>query len=412
MKILIVHNFYQQPGGEDVVFAQERALLERKGHTVLTYTRSNHELNDATAANQLKLVKNMLWADDSRRDIQKLLREERPDIVHTHNTFFTISASIFGACKDAGVPVVQTLHNFRILCPVSTLCRNGAVCRECIDESLLRGVRYGCYHQSKSKTAAVALMLAAHRARGTWVKEVSAYIALTNFAKRLFVENGLPEEKIYVKPNFVEPDPKRSTVPAQYAIFVGRLSPEKGVSTMLKAWKLLPTPIPLKIVGDGPERAALEAEVRRLGLQQVDFLGRLDRAEALQYLNGARFALVPSLWYEGFAVVLVESFACSVPVLGSRLGAMQELIRDGVTGLHFNPGDTHDLAQRAQWAWDHPQEMADMGANARQEYLTKYTADKNYDILMGIYQKALIHPYSYREPARSPTEEALNRSMP
>jgi hypothetical protein len=207
MKIVIVHNFYQRSGGEDVVFDQERELLKRKGHEVIVYTRSNHELAHESLLDRVGNLQRTIWARDSRREIERLLHKEKPDIVHIHNTLMMISPSIYGACVDAGVPTVQTLHNFRLLCPVSTLSRDGKVCTECIDHGLLAGVRHACYRNSRTATAAVAMMLAIHRVRGTWRNEISAYIALTKFAKRLFVENGLPAEKNYVKPNFVDPDP-------------------------------------------------------------------------------------------------------------------------------------------------------------------------------------------------------------
>jgi glycosyltransferase involved in cell wall biosynthesis len=207
LKIAIIHNFYQQPGGEDVVFEQERQLLERKGHKVIVYTRSNSELEDSSSWNRAGLLKRIVWAEDSNAEVKGLLQREKPDVVHIHNTFMVISPSIYKACIDAGVPTVQTLHNFRLLCPASTLLRQGEVCEECIEKSLLQSIRYGCYRHSRPTTAAVALMLAVHRVRGTWSNDISAYVALTEFAKQKFLTNGFPPEKIFVKPNFVEPDP-------------------------------------------------------------------------------------------------------------------------------------------------------------------------------------------------------------
>ena len=193
MKIAVVHNTYQQAGGEDVVFEQERKLLESAGHQVVTYERSNHEIDGFSAMQRLALVKRIVWATDSRREFAELLRREKPRLVHVHNTFQMISPSIYSACREANVPVVQTLHNFRLLCPAAEFFRNGGICEECLDHSLWRGVRYGCYRESRTATAAVALMLAVHRRLGTWTESVSSYIALSEFARKKFVQGGCPQ---------------------------------------------------------------------------------------------------------------------------------------------------------------------------------------------------------------------------
>ena len=393
MKILLVHNFYQQPGGEDVVFAQEKRLLERKGHQVITYTRSNHEAENTSLMDRVRLLKTIVSAKDSQQQVAGILRNEKPDLVHIHNTFMMISPSIYAACAAAQVPVVQTLHNYRLLCPATTLYRDGHVCEECISDGLMSGVKYGCYRESRATTAAVALMLKVHRNRGTWKQDVSAYIALTEFAKQKFVANGLPAERVHVKANFVDPDPGdrnlgERTTASEYALFVGRLTPEKGVSTLLNAWTRLQGSVPLKIIGDGPSRAALESQAKKDNLQDVEFLGRLDGDQTRQVMKGARFVVVPSLWYEGFPMVLVESFACGVPVIVSRLGAMEEIVTHGQTGLHFTPGDGEDLALAVRWACEQPASFVEMGRKARQTFDTHYTADANYAHLMDIYGKA------------------------
>jgi glycosyltransferase involved in cell wall biosynthesis len=389
MKILMVHNFYQQPGGEDVVFAQEHQLLESKGHRVITYTRTNYEADRLSGLNRVRLLRTIIFANDSRDDVASILREEKPDLVHIHNTFMMVSPSIYQACAEAGVPTVQTLHNYRLLCPAHMLYRDGHVCEECIDHGLLRGVRHGCYRNSTAGTAAVAMMLKVHRARGTWNEKVNAFIALTEFAKQKFVDSGLPSEKVHVKPNFVAPDPGEREVAGDYALFVGRLSPEKGVSVLLEAWRRLKYPMQLKIVGDGPARLQLEAQAERDNLRQVEFLGRLGGDQVREVMKQARVVVVPSLWYEGFPMVLAESFACGVPVLVSRLGAMQEVVDDGHIGLHFTPGDAEDLARKVRWTSEHPFEMAAMGRSARQKFETKYGSEANYGSLMDIYAKAI-----------------------
>jgi glycosyltransferase involved in cell wall biosynthesis len=229
-------------------------------------------------------------------------------------------------------------------------------------------------------------MLKVHRARHTWDESVSGYLALTEFARRKFIRSGLPGHKVHVKPNFVFPDPGERTSPGDYAIFAGRLSEEKGVSTLLAAWKHVSQTIPLVIVGDGPLRKKLEQEVAARGLRDVSFRGWLSLGDTRAAIQQARFLIIPSVWYEAFSLNIVESFACGTPVLCSRLGAMEENVAEHRTGLHFTAGDPADLAEKVDWAWSHPAELAAMGREARREYETRYTAEQNYSLLMNIYQ--------------------------
>jgi glycosyltransferase involved in cell wall biosynthesis len=387
VKILLVHNYYKRPGGEDVVFEQEHQLLERAGHQVLRYIRCNNEVDTYHSLGQIALTVHGVWAWDSKAQISSLLRREKPQLVHVHNTFVMISPSIYSACREAGVPVVQTLHNFRLFCPAATFYRDGKICEECVGHGLWRGVWHGCYRQSRPATAAVSLMLAVHRWRKTWSDEVERYIALTQFAREKLVEVGLPREKISVKPNFVHPDPGCAGG-GDYALFVGRLSPEKRVSVVLGAWTRLKSRIPLIIVGGGPERQSLENQAERLGLP-ARFMGQVPRAQTIGLMRDARLLVFASEWYENFPVTIAESFACGVPVICSRLGAIREIVTDGQTGLHFEPGNDEDLAEKVDWAWNHPSELRAMGKAARREYETKYTAEKNYPLLMEIYQQAM-----------------------
>jgi len=388
VKILVAHNYYQQPGGEDATCEQECKLLEREGHQVVFYRRSNREIEGLTGWRRLRLSAETIWNKRSRQEFRKLLEDERPDIVHAHNTFVVLSPSIFAACEEAGVPVVQTVQNYRLFCAAATFFRDGKVCEECLHHGLWRGVRHACYHQSRPATAVVALMIALNRRRGSWPGKVGRIIAVTQFSRRKMIEAGLPEEQVVVKPNFVYPDPGEGRKSRDYALFVGRLSPEKRVSTLLKAWSRLRGPVPLLIAGGGPEREALEEQARRSGLTSVQFLGQLPRSKTIETIQGARFLAFPSEWYEGFPVTICEAFACGTPVLCSRLGAMEEVVDDGRTGFHFAPGDAAELAERAAWAWDHPADMRIMGQEARREFEAKYTAESNYPILMDIYERA------------------------
>ena len=389
MNILLLHNYYQQPGGEDEVFEAEKALLERAGHQVLTYERHNDEIKTYSLAEKVGLLKRTLWAKDSAWAIRGILKRERPDVAHFHNTFPIISSSAYYACQEAGVPVVQTLHNYRLLCPSATFLCNGHPCEKCLGKTLSwPGVAHACYRASRAQTAVVVLMLTVHHWLKTWSEQVDIYIALTEFARQKFIEGGLPTGKVVVKPNFVYPDPGMRKGDGCYALFVGRLSPEKGVRTLLRVWQHL-NGIPLKIVGDGPLMGEVQAFVQTQKLDYIEVLGRCTREEVLVLIKGARCLVFPSKWYEGFPVTIVEAFACGVPVITSRLGAMAEVVENGRTGLHFRLGDSEDLATKVEWAWNHPKQLVAMGHEARREYEAKYTAERNYEMLMEIYQMAI-----------------------
>lgn len=389
MKVILVHNSYQQPGGEDRVYAQECLLLESNGHEVVTYQRSNGELLEYSVLERLLLPKRVVWAEDARRQLLEVLRREKPDIVHVHNTFTQMSPSIFAACREAGVPVVQTLHNFRLLCPAATFFRDGRICEECMESTLWRSIRHRCYRQSAPATATVACMLMVHRWTRTWFESVTGYIALTQFARRKFAEGGLPAEKIAVKPNFVAPDPGIKERAGHGAVYVGRLSSEKGLKTLLRAWRLLRAPVPLQILGDGPLRGELERMASDLKLSQVAFLGHRNHATTQAAIKGAQLLVLPSECYENFPLTIVEALSCGTPVVCSRLGAMQEIVTDMETGMHFASGSPEDLAEKLEWAWSHPRQIEAMGKSARRDYEQKYTAEHNYTALMAIYQQVI-----------------------
>jgi glycosyltransferase involved in cell wall biosynthesis len=389
MKIAIVHNTYQQPGGEDVAVAAESALLKSRGHTVIRYSRSNDEIAATSAPKRLLMIKDIIHSDKSKREMLDLLRSERPDLVHVHNTFMMVSPSIFEACREMGIPAVQTLHNYRLLCSGWSLSRDGEVCEECLQSGLWRGIWHACYRDSHLMSAAVALMLQVHRTRGTWNRDVDGYVALTNFAREKFIEGGLPASKIRVKPNFLESDPGERSGSGTFALFVGRLSPEKGAGVLLRAWQKLKTNIPLVIMGDGPLREPLELEAAARNLSNVSFAGWRSRPEILATMKNASVLIAPSLWYEGFPMTIVEAFACGVPVFCSRLGGLQEIVDDGRTGRHFNPGDAQDLAAKLDSSWSHPSQVVAMGRAAREEFKTNYTAEKNYELMLQIYERTI-----------------------
>lgn len=384
MKILIIHNSYQQKGGEDVVVEQEIALLKRHGHEVVVYRRSNTESSELT---RWALASRIIWARDVQREVAELIRQERPTLVHVHNTFFMISPSVYSACQAADVPIVQTLHNYRLLCPAANLLRDGQPCDLCIRGTLLNSIVHACYRESRLSTASVALMLAAHRMHGTWTNQIDHYIALSQFSAETFIAGGLPADKLTVKPNAVYPDPGARNGTGEYALFVGRLSLEKGVDTLLQAWSQVDNSVPLVVIGEGPLSGMFGRRLK--GDSRVVWKGQCSRSAVFTALKGARFLVFPSRCFENFPMTIAEAYACGVPVIASDMGAAHELVRHGDTGLLFRPGDATHLAESVQWAWNHPAELKQMGTNCRAEFELNYSPERNYELLMQIYDQAL-----------------------
>jgi glycosyltransferase involved in cell wall biosynthesis len=384
MKILAVHNRYQRPGGEDQVFVDETALLETRNHRVLRYEVHNDQVKHV---NRLTLAKDTVWNTSAYRELRALIRRERPDVVHFHNTLPLVSPAGYYAAKAEGAPVIQTLHNYRLLCPVALFFRDGRVCEDCMGKAVpWPGVVHRCYRGSRAASGVIATMLTVHRALRTWTEMVDVYVALTEFARNKFVEGGLPAGKIVVKPNFVAPDPGRGQGGGGYALFVGRLAPEKGTGTMLAAWDRLGTRIPLKIVGDGPLKdQVVEAAARR---SNVEWLGHRPVADVHALMRKADMLVFPSQWYETFGRVAAEAFAAGTPVIAANIGAVAELVEHGRTGFKFRPGDPEDLVTQVEWALSHSAELRRMREEVRAEFEAKYTAERNYRALMEIYQAA------------------------
>jgi glycosyltransferase involved in cell wall biosynthesis len=389
MRILHFHNYYQQAGGEDTAFESEVALLRQNGHQVVQYVEDNRRIDSMSSASAALQT---IWSWDSHKKIAALLAREKPDVAHFHNTFPLISPSAYYACRDAGIPVVQSLDNPRLICPAATFYRNGKLCQDCLGKTPpLPGIIHSCYHHSRVHTAVVASMLTFHRWLGTWQKLVDVYLVATQFYRQKFIEGGLPAEKIAVKPHFIYPDPgmRLSSQKGEYALFIARLDPEKGVRTMLDAWKQLPG-VPLKIRGGGQLEEEIRQFIRERGLQGVEIVGRLSRSELTDLIKNSKCLVWPSEgYYETFGYVAVESFSCGVPVVASDIGVMQEVVTDGITGLHFKAGDPVHLAEKIRWVWDHPQELEVMNQNARREYEIKFTAERNYAMLLEIYQRVV-----------------------
>lgn len=385
MRILLIHNKYRQPGGEDSVFREERALLVDKGHTVSEFILSNEDMSRHHVLRQAQYV---IWNNESYNILLRRIAESKPDVIHIHNTFALMSPSVIWAAAKAEIPVVMTLHNYRLLCLNALFFRNGRVCEACLGRNPWPGVVHACYKGSRAASGVIATMLGVHRAIGTWTRKVNTYVALTEFARQKFIEGGLPAGKITVKPNFVYPDPGPGDGRGGFALFAGRLSVEKGIETLLAAWEQMGGRIPLKIVGDGPSASRVVEASRRS--DSIEWLGRKPREWVIAFMKQASFLVFPSQWYEGFPMIITEAFATGLPVVASNLGAAASLIENGRTGLHFSPGDPEELAAKVEWLLAHPVELARMRIEARAEYEAKYMAEQNYQMLMAIYERALV----------------------
>lgn len=383
MRVLAVHNHYQQLGGEDTIFSTEANLLESYGHHVHRYTIQNNQIDTMGA---LALAKTTFWNSAVYHELRSIIHTERPQVAHFHNTFPLISPSAYYAAKDEGVAVVQTLHNYRLLCPNGLFFREGQICEDCMGKPFpFPGVVHGCYRNNRIASAAVASMVKFHELKGTWINAVDVFIAYSHFALQKFIEGGLPQDKFQFKTNFLYPAPKVGSGSGGYALFVGRLSPEKGLQTVLEAWKTLGAKIPLKIAGDGPLAPLVKAATER---GKVEWLGRIPLSEIYDLMGEALFLVFSSEWYETFGRVAIESFAKGTPVIAANIGAIAELVTPLHTGLHFQPGNQVNLIDQVEWALSNPEAMQQMRKNVRTEFEEKYTAPSNHDRLMEIYNLA------------------------
>lgn len=394
MRVMLVHCRYLQRGGEDTVFEAETALLAERGVETLPYTVSNEELLHVSPLTQAFYT---IWNRHQASRLASVARSFRPDVVHFHNTFPFMSPAVLLAAKEARAATVQTLHNYRLLCPAATFYRDGHVCEDCLPHSVpWPSVRFGCYRDSRAASAGVAAMLATHRLFGTYRRFVDRFIAPTAFVRGKFVSAGFAPEKVSIKPHFLSTDPALGEGEGGYVLFVGRLSREKGIGALLEAWKS-GISAPLRIVGDGPLREAVASAVAES--HNMTWLGPLGRTEVIEQMRGAALLVFPTELYETFGMVAIEAFATGLPVVAPDHGAVAEVVRDGVTGALFRPGDPGDLRAKVEGLLADPERILRMRVSARREYSEKYTADRNFQALMGIYEAA-VRDYQRSRRAR------------
>lgn len=388
MKVLLAHCRYRSasPSGEDVAFRNEGRMLEDAGVEVVRFELENDGIDVSTAWKRADVALSAVWSRGRRREISELVRRVRPDVAHFHNTFPGISPSGYAACREQGVPVVQTVHNYRFFCPNGLLLREGRPCEECLGRLPWRAVARRCYRGSALATGAQCLAIARNRIARTWSRAVDRYIALSGFAAGRLAAGGLPPCRISVKPNVLSSDPLPGTGDGGFAIFVGRLSEEKGIGLLLEAWREL-RDIPLEVVGDGPLRGEMEAFARRERLP-VRFAGMVPHAEAVRRIGRSALLVLPSICYEGFPMTVLEAYARGTPVVATGAGSLDELVEDGLTGAKFPRGDADALAGTIRTAWSDPSKRERMRRGARVRFEERYAARVNLRRLLEIYRLA------------------------
>ncbi len=388
--ILMVHNYYQLAGGEDTVLAGEQALLEANGHKVVRYTRHNNELAQLNILQKLALPFTSIFNLRTYRAVKAQIKAEQVDVVHVHNTLTLVSPAVYYAALHCNVPVVQTIHNFRLLCPAATFYRGGHICEDCPSHGLLCAVKRGCYRGSKLQTLLCVLNTKIHRMTGVYKK--LHYICLTEFNKeKLLQHRQINAAQISVKPNFVQAI--GAVVPYEarddQIVFAGRLEKLKGIDVLLQAWQLLEaegTQQKLILCGTGPMQQWCEDYIAQHGLQNVQLKGFVPNDEMRRIIAHAKALVQPSQWYEGFPMTIAEAYSVGTPVIGSAMGNVGSLVKDEATGKQFAYHSPQALAKALQQFAANAPLQAQCSVQAHQTYLQYYAPEKNYEILAQIYR--------------------------
>ncbi len=384
MKILIVHNTYQRTGGEDFVMESEANLLQKYGHQVEKMIYRNDDIH--SIGDKIKTAKGLFYNRESAKKLEKVINTFHPDVIHVHNIFYLASPSIFYEAKKLNIPVVLTLHNYRLICPGALLLRDAKVCELCVHKTFpIAGIKYGCHRGSSLQTAQLTLMTGIHKVLNTWKNKVDRYIALTEFARQRILDSSLKlsPEQVLVKPNFVEDmgeAPYSQREP--FFLFIGRLSEEKGIHTLMEA--LHQNPFPLEVIGDGPLRA--EVEKAESSLPNVKFWGFKDKAFIAERLGKCSALIFPSIWYEGMPLTLLEAFSRGTPVISSDMNNINMIVKNGHNGIHFQSGNARDLTDTISHFSKKRDQYRDFYVQARNDYDTLYSPQANYQQLVQIYE--------------------------
>lgn len=381
--ILIVHNYYQIPGGEDTVVANEKKMLEEHGHKVILYSRNNLEIKKMSKIQKFQLPFTTIFNPRTYKEIKQLIKEENIEVVHVHNTLNLISPAVYYAARAMKIPVVQTIHNFRLLCPGATFYRDGHICEECVEHGLKCAVKHGCYRESKAQTLICVISIIFHRFTGIY-RRIN-YICLTEFNKNKLLQlKQIKENQVFVKPNFVEnrgefvPEKKRKN---QF-IFAGRLEKLKGIDILFEAWKQMGKEAPRLIVcGTGPMEKWCKEFVKH-NVVNIELKGFVPNDETQKLISCSKALILPTQWYEGFPMSIVEAFSVGTPVVCSDLGNAGNIVENGKTGYKFFCGSVESLIEAIRKS-----ENKHMFADVKNEYLVNYMEERNYSILLKIYER-------------------------
>jgi glycosyltransferase involved in cell wall biosynthesis len=384
VRVLMLHNRYLLHGGEDISYATDVALLRRAGHEVQTMEEHNERIRHLGS---LRAAARTVWSQEAFTRVRRELRQQPYDIMHVQNFFPLISPSVYYAARAEGVAVVQSLRNYRLLCPGRDLFRDGRPCELCLGKRIpWPGVAHACYRGSRAATGAVAAMLSIHRVARTWARCVDRYIALTRFGREKFIEGGLPAGRIMVRSNTVYPDPGAGPGGGGFAVFVGRLEEQKGIRTLLHAWRRLGRKLPLTIIGDGPLASLAEEAMK--SQTGITWLGSLPSRETLEVVGNADLLVFCSQSYEGQPRVIAEAYARGTPVIAPRLGAMIEMVEEGLTGRLYRPQDPESIAEQVNALVADQAALLKMREAARRSFEQKFNPEATADLLVQIYRAA------------------------
>jgi glycosyltransferase involved in cell wall biosynthesis len=387
-RVLLLHNRYRQPGGEDVVVAAQAQLLRERGHDVRVLEKDNRAIDRYGLLKKALLFYEMSGNPKSAAEVAKIADEFKPDVALIHNFLPLLSPSIYAPLKRRGVKIVQYLHNYRLVCPAGTLYRDGKACTLCIDEGLSHAVKYRCWNNSKLASLGLTRMLDRHRRARTWHKQPDLFVALNSYQRDVLIKAGvIPEERTIVQPNFMA-DPAGQPVDSQAGslrdgtgfVYAGRLTPEKGAATLLKAHALLDK-VPLVVFGDGPQRKQL------MNGAAVEFPGYRPKAEVDARIRSARAVIAPSEWQEVFGLSIIEAMGLSRAVIASRVAGPREIVEDGVTGLLFDAGNAEQLAACMRRLQDDPQLAVKLGQAGRARFEKLYSEEAGYCNLQEVFRR-------------------------
>ncbi len=406
MKILFAHKFFHPAGGPETVLFQSMEALQKMGHEVIPFsmrrpgnlptpyskyfvTEVNYHDPNGSFLRKLKMATSLVYSREAKKKMELLIREQKPDIAHLHNIYHQLSPSILLPLKKHNIPIVMSLHDFKLVCPNYTFLRDGQVCEECEGKHFYKAIKYKCVKDSYLKSTISAVEMHLHKLFKIYERNIDRFIVLSQFSKERFVRYGLPEEKIILLPNPIEiPSFRKQEGKDKHVLFFGRLSDKNGIFTLIKAMRRLPE-IKLLVLGEGEQQELILDYLRENKMGNVELVGFLSGEKLKKTIANCSFLVFPNNCYHNCPMSILESFASGKPVIGSNLGSVPELVKDGITGHLFEPRDEKDLAKKIKCLYENPQMIEKMGQNARRKVEENYSAEKYYPKLLQIYEELI-----------------------